>query len=260
MALHPQDRCSGAQATSTATGGNYALNQSPDCCSLEYSLGLKPKGRVAYGRRGSWPGRQTRNGNQCRKWIEENEGDCGHIGSHFDAPESPAVHLGVAAGCFTSSISVGPTALYLKLKRFSVACVERRVAGAHQLQNRKMLGEQELRRGIIARFETKQYNAAFEELLGLKDNGTVNAWKRVPAVDTVWEIVCRASKGVLVGQPLCTLVPPVPANDINETTSSTSDPQLNNVQFLLDFVVLQLGARHTPFHGITSNRSVTGDD
>ncbi|KAI6016795.1 cytochrome P450, partial [Pisolithus microcarpus] len=40
---------------------------------------------------------------------------------------------------------------------------------------------------------------AFEELLDLNDN----AWKSVPAVETVREIVCRASNRVFVGLPLC---------------------------------------------------------
>ncbi|KAI6016773.1 cytochrome P450 [Pisolithus microcarpus] len=44
-----------------------------------------------------------------------------------------------------------------------------------------------------------EVHAAFEELLDLKDN----AWKSVPAVETVREIVCRTSNGVFVGLPLC---------------------------------------------------------
>ncbi|KAI6016908.1 hypothetical protein BKA83DRAFT_690607, partial [Pisolithus microcarpus] len=93
----------------------------------------------------------------------------GHITSHFDASESPAVHLGVAAGCFASSTFVGPTALYLKLffqdasiKRlkwvlFFQSAVRRsmRGKGAHQLQNRQILREHELLGRIIARFETR---------------------------------------------------------------------------------------------------------
>ncbi|KAI5993498.1 cytochrome P450 [Pisolithus albus] len=42
------------------------------------------------------------------------------------------------------------------------------------------------------------YNA-FEEVLGLKDN----AWKSVVAVETIRQIVCRASNRVIVGLPLC---------------------------------------------------------
>ncbi|KAI6013599.1 hypothetical protein BKA83DRAFT_4006153, partial [Pisolithus microcarpus] len=44
-----------------------------------------------------------------------------------------------------------------------------------------------------------EVHTAFEELLDLKDN----AWKSVPAVETVREIVCRASNRVFVGLPLC---------------------------------------------------------
>ncbi|KIK14028.1 hypothetical protein PISMIDRAFT_688245 [Pisolithus microcarpus 441] len=33
---------------------DYTPKQSPDCCSLEYLLGLKPEGQVAYGWQGSW--------------------------------------------------------------------------------------------------------------------------------------------------------------------------------------------------------------
>ncbi|KAI6013633.1 hypothetical protein PISMIDRAFT_688117 [Pisolithus microcarpus 441] len=44
-----------------------------------------------------------------------------------------------------------------------------------------------------------EVHAAFEELLDLKDN----VWKSVPAVQTVWEIVSRASNRVFVGLPLC---------------------------------------------------------
>ncbi|KAI5993495.1 cytochrome P450 [Pisolithus albus] len=44
-----------------------------------------------------------------------------------------------------------------------------------------------------------EVHAAFEELLDLKDN----AWKSVPAVETIREIVCRASNRVFVGLPLC---------------------------------------------------------
>ncbi|KAI6013619.1 hypothetical protein BKA83DRAFT_4063047, partial [Pisolithus microcarpus] len=50
-----------------------------------------------------------------------------------------------------------------------------------------------------------EVHAAFEGLLDLKDN----AWKSVPAVETVREIVCRASNSVFVDLPLCMLVPPV---------------------------------------------------
>ncbi|KAI6115160.1 cytochrome P450 [Pisolithus croceorrhizus] len=44
-----------------------------------------------------------------------------------------------------------------------------------------------------------EVHTAFEELLDLKDN----VWKSVPAVETVREIVCRASNRVFVGLPLC---------------------------------------------------------
>ncbi|KAI6152483.1 cytochrome P450 [Pisolithus tinctorius] len=44
-----------------------------------------------------------------------------------------------------------------------------------------------------------EVHTAFEELLDLKDN----AWKSVPAMDTMREIVCRASNRVFVGLPLC---------------------------------------------------------
>ncbi|KAI6013593.1 cytochrome P450 [Pisolithus microcarpus] len=44
-----------------------------------------------------------------------------------------------------------------------------------------------------------EVHTAFEELLDLEDN----AWKSVPAVETVREIVCRASNRVFVGLPLC---------------------------------------------------------
>ncbi|KAI6016907.1 hypothetical protein BKA83DRAFT_4059448, partial [Pisolithus microcarpus] len=38
---------------------------------------------------------------------------------------------------------------------------------------------------------------------------STDSWKSVPAVETIQEIVCRASNRVFVGLPLCTLVPPV---------------------------------------------------
>ncbi|KIK15514.1 hypothetical protein PISMIDRAFT_687225 [Pisolithus microcarpus 441] len=44
-----------------------------------------------------------------------------------------------------------------------------------------------------------EVHAAFEELLDLKDN----AWKSVPAVETVREIVRRTSNSVFVDLPLC---------------------------------------------------------
>ncbi|KIK22831.1 hypothetical protein PISMIDRAFT_101818, partial [Pisolithus microcarpus 441] len=50
-----------------------------------------------------------------------------------------------------------------------------------------------------------EVHAAFEKLLDLK----ADAWKSVPAVETVREIVCRASNRVFVGLPRCTLIPPV---------------------------------------------------
>ncbi|KAI5983079.1 cytochrome P450 [Pisolithus marmoratus] len=46
---------------------------------------------------------------------------------------------------------------------------------------------------------TDEVHTAFEELLDLKDNG----WKSVPAVETMREIICRASNRVIVGLPLC---------------------------------------------------------
>ncbi|KAI5993477.1 hypothetical protein EDD15DRAFT_895301 [Pisolithus albus] len=64
------------------------------------------------------------------KWKSMQEGDrrerrqLGHITSHFDASESRAFHLGVAAGCFASSIFVGPTVPYLKLS-FQDASIKR---------------------------------------------------------------------------------------------------------------------------------------
>ncbi|KAI6042751.1 cytochrome P450 [Pisolithus marmoratus] len=44
-----------------------------------------------------------------------------------------------------------------------------------------------------------EVHTAFEELLGLKDD----AWKSVSAVETVRQVVCRASNRVFVGLPLC---------------------------------------------------------
>ncbi|KAI6116528.1 cytochrome P450 [Pisolithus croceorrhizus] len=44
-----------------------------------------------------------------------------------------------------------------------------------------------------------EVHTAFEELLDLQGN----AWKSVPAVETVREIVCRTSNRVFVGLPLC---------------------------------------------------------
>ncbi|KAI6042740.1 cytochrome P450 [Pisolithus marmoratus] len=44
-----------------------------------------------------------------------------------------------------------------------------------------------------------EVHTAFEELLDLKGN----AWKSVPAVKTMREIICRASNRVFVGLPLC---------------------------------------------------------
>ncbi|KAI6042744.1 cytochrome P450, partial [Pisolithus marmoratus] len=44
-----------------------------------------------------------------------------------------------------------------------------------------------------------EVHTAFEELLDLKEN----AWKSVPAMKTMREIVCRVSNRVIVGLPLC---------------------------------------------------------
>ncbi|KAI6042748.1 cytochrome P450 [Pisolithus marmoratus] len=44
-----------------------------------------------------------------------------------------------------------------------------------------------------------EVHTAFEEMIDLKDN----AWRSVPAVETVQKIVCRASNKVFVGLPLC---------------------------------------------------------